>query len=177
MQFITFFFHTLFYNYKNLNNVASNLLKKNNIIARCSGREEWGARSLGNRSILADPRNPRMKELLNLKIKKRENFRPFAPSIIYEHMDNWFETKRPVPYMTEVYKIKENKKSLIPAVTHTDGTGRLQTVTKANGRFYSLLSAFYKIKRFLSKSSYLNLITSYYEQKFILKRFISPGCK
>jgi carbamoyltransferase len=123
---------------------VANLISKSNIVGWFQGSMEWGPRALGNRSILADPRNPRMKELLNLKIKKRENFRPFAPSIIYEHMDNWFETKRPVPYMTEVYKIKENKKSLIPAVTHTDGTGRLQTVTKANGRFYSLLSAFYK---------------------------------
>jgi len=123
---------------------VANLISKSNIVGWFQGSMEWGPRALGNRSILADPRNPRMKELLNLKIKKRENFRPFAPSIIYEHMDKWFETKRPVPYMTEVYKIKENKKSLIPAVTHTDGTGRLQTVTKANGRFFSLLSAFYK---------------------------------
>ena len=120
------------------------LISKSNIVGWFQGGMEWGARALGNRSILADPRNPKMKELLNLKIKKRENFRPFAPSIIYEHMDKWFETKCPVPYMSEVYKIKENKRSLIPAVTHIDGTGRLQTVTKANGRFYSLLSAFYK---------------------------------
>lgn len=120
------------------------LISKSNIVGWFQGGMEWGARALGNRSILADPRNPKMKELLNLKIKKRENFRPFAPSIIYEHMDKWFETKCPVPYMSEVYKIKENKRSLIPAVTHIDGTGRLQTVTKANDRFYSLLSAFYK---------------------------------
>jgi carbamoyltransferase len=120
------------------------LISKSNIVGWFQGGMEWGARALGNRSILADPRNPKMKELLNLKIKKRENFRPFAPSIIYEHMHKWFETKCPVPYMSEVYKIKENKRSLIPAVTHIDGTGRLQTVTKANGRFYSLLSAFYK---------------------------------
>ena len=123
---------------------VANLISKSNIVAWFQGNMEWGARALGNRSILADPRNPKMKELLNLKIKKRENFRPFAPSIIYEHMDKWFETKCPVPYMSEVYKIKANKRSLIPAVTHIDGTGRLQTVTKANGRFYSLLKAFYK---------------------------------
>ena len=123
---------------------VANLISKSNIVAWFQGNMEWGARALGNRSILADPRNPKMKELLNLKIKKRENFRPFAPSIIYEHMRKWFETKCPVPYMSEVYKIKKNKRSLIPAVTHIDGTGRLQTVTKANGRFYSLLSAFYK---------------------------------
>jgi carbamoyltransferase len=123
---------------------VANLISKSNIVAWFQGNMEWGARALGNRSILADPRNPKMKELLNLKIKKRENFRPFAPSIIYEHMHKWFETKCPVPYMSEVYKIKKNKRSLIPAVTHIDGTGRLQTVTKANGRFYSLLSAFYK---------------------------------
>lgn len=123
---------------------VANLISKSNIVGWFQGSMEWGPRALGNRSILADPRNPRMKELLNFKIKKRENFRPFAPSIIYDHMDKWFETKRPVPYMTEVYKIKENKKLIIPAVTHIDGTGRLQTVTKANGRFYSLLSAFHK---------------------------------
>lgn len=123
---------------------VANLISNSNIIGWFQGSMEWGPRALGNRSILADPRNSKIKELLNLKIKKRENFRPFAPSIIYEHMDKWFEKKCPVPYMSEVYKIKENKRALVPAVTHIDGTGRLQTVTKANGRFYSLLKAFYK---------------------------------
>ena len=105
---------------------------------------EWGPRALGNRSILADPRNPKMKQILNLKIKKRENFRPFAPSILYELMHDWFEIRKQVPYMSEVYKIKESSRKLIPAVTHIDGTGRLQTVTRENVRFYKLLGEFYK---------------------------------
>lgn len=123
---------------------VANLISKSYIVGWFQGNMEWGPRALGNRSILADPRNHKIRELLNLKIKRRENFRPFAPSIIYEHMDEWFEIKTPVPYMSEVYKIRDNKRTLIPAVTHIDGTGRLQTVTKKNGRFYSLLKAFHK---------------------------------
>ena len=105
---------------------------------------EWGPRALGNRSILGDPRNSKIKEILNLKIKRRENFRPFAPSILYDHMSDWFELKKPVPFMSEVYKIREIKRKLIPAVTHIDGTGRLQTVTENNKRFYFLINEFYK---------------------------------
>ena len=109
---------------------------------------EWGPRALGNRSILSDPRNPKMNEILNLKIKKRENFRPFAPAILSDFVDQWFEINKPVPYMSEVYKIKENKRSLVPAVTHIDGTGRLQTVSKnQNYKFYKLIEKFYKITR------------------------------
>ena len=119
-------------------------ISKSYIIGWFQGAMEWGPRALGSRSILADPRNPRIKEILNLKIKRRENFRPFAPSILYEYMDSWFEIKKPVPYMSEVYKIKESKKKLIPAVTHVDGTGRLQTITKKNGKFYNLLNEFNK---------------------------------
>ena len=117
-------------------------ISKSYIVGWFQGGMEWGPRALGSRSILADPRNPKIKEILNLKIKKRENFRPFAPSILYEYMDKWFEIKKPVPYMSEVYKIQESKKKLIPAVTHVDGTGRLQTITKDNGRFYNLLNEF-----------------------------------
>jgi carbamoyltransferase len=124
--------------------LVANYISKAYIVGWFQDGMEWGPRALGSRSILADPRNPKMKQILNLKIKKRENFRPFAPSILYKFMDRWFEVKKPVPYMSEVYKIKKNKRKLIPAVTHVDGTGRLQTVTKENGRFYSLLSEFYK---------------------------------
>jgi carbamoyltransferase len=124
--------------------LVANYISRAYIVGWFQDGMEWGPRALGSRSILADPRNPKMKQILNLKIKKRENFRPFAPSILYKFMDRWFEVKKPVPYMSEVYKIKKNKRKLIPAVTHVDGTGRLQTVTKENGRFYSLLSEFYK---------------------------------
>ena len=124
--------------------LVANYISRAYIVGWFQDGMEWGPRALGSRSILADPRNPKMKQILNLKIKKREDFRPFAPSILYKFMDRWFEVKKPVPYMSEVYKIKKNKRKLIPAVTHVDGTGRLQTVTKENGRFYSLLSEFYK---------------------------------
>jgi carbamoyltransferase len=98
---------------------------------------------LGNRSILGDPRNPKMREILNLKIKRRESFRPFAPSILYEEMNEWFELKKAVPHMSEVYNIIVSKKSLIPAVTHIDGTGRVQTVDiLENFKFYNLIKEF-----------------------------------
>ena len=106
---------------------------------------EWGPRALGNRSILADARNPNIKEIINKKIKRRESFRPFAPSILIEKVNEWFEIDRNVPFMSEVYPIKENKRSIIPGVTHVDGTGRLQTVDEMNNRkYYNLIKCFYK---------------------------------
>jgi carbamoyltransferase len=113
------------------------------VVGWFQGRMEWGPRALGNRSILADPRRSDMKELLNLKIKRRESFRPFAPSILREAVADWFETDDEVPFMTHVYRIREEKRALIPAVTHVDGTGRLQTVTReSNPLYYSLIGAF-----------------------------------
>ena len=107
------------------------------------GRMEWGPRALGNRSILADPRRADMKNILNLKIKRRESFRPFAPSILREHVVEWFEVDDDVPFMMQVYPIREAKRALIPAVTHVDGSGRLQTVTRATSpRYYALIEAF-----------------------------------
>jgi carbamoyltransferase len=104
---------------------------------------EFGPRSLGNRSILGDARSPSMQKILNLKVKFRESFRPFAPSIMYEEMDNWFEFQKSVPHMSEVYNVIENKRFLIPAVTHVDGTGRVQTVNQIdNYKFYSLINEF-----------------------------------
>jgi carbamoyltransferase len=104
---------------------------------------EWGPRALGNRSILGDPRRPDMKEILNERIKRREEFRPFAPSILREQVGEWFETDYDVPFMLQVYRIKERRRAEIPAVTHVDGTGRLQTVTRAqNPRFHRLIDAF-----------------------------------
>ena len=99
------------------------------VIGWFQGRMEWGPRALGNRSILGDPRRADMKDILNLKIKRRESFRPFAPSILREAVPEWFETDDDVPFMMQVFQIREEKRAEIPAVTHVDGTGRLQTVT------------------------------------------------
>ena len=105
---------------------------------------EWGPRALGNRSILADPRRADMKDILNAKIKHRESFRPFAPSIMDEFTSEYFEIDVPSPYMLMVAPVK--KPDVIPAVTHVDGTGRLQTVSKeSNKLYYSLINEFYKI--------------------------------
>ena len=110
-----------------------------------SGRAEFGPRALGARSILADPRNPKAKDLLNLKIKRRESFRPFAPSILKEYVGEYFENNQEAPFMEKVLPIKKNKQAEIPAVTHVDGTGRLQTVTKEiSPRYYGLIEAFRK---------------------------------
>ena len=105
---------------------------------------EWGPRALGGRSILADPRRAEMKDILNKKIKHRESFRPFAPSILEEYASEYFEIDRASPYMLMVAPVK--KPEHIPAVTHVDGTGRLQTVNKeSNSLYYDLISAFHKI--------------------------------
>ena len=105
---------------------------------------EWGPRALGNRSILGDPRRADMKDILNLKIKRREPFRPFAPSILREAGPEWVEQDDDVPFMTQVYPIRKEKRSVIPAVTHVDGSGRLQTVHReTNPRYYRLIEAFH----------------------------------
>ena len=115
------------------------------IVGWFQGRMEWGPRALGNRSILADPRRTDMKEILNLKIKRRESFRPFAPSILREHVADWFETDDDVPFMMQVYQVRPERRDFIPAVTHVDGSGRLQTVHQhANPRYYRLIDAFRK---------------------------------
>jgi len=113
------------------------------VVGWFQGRMEWGPRALGNRSILCDPRRSDMKDVLNLKIKRRESFRPFAPSILREAVPEWFETDDDVPFMMQVYPIREAKRPLIPAVTHVDGSGRLQTVyRKTNPRYYQLIESF-----------------------------------
>jgi carbamoyltransferase len=107
------------------------------------GRAEWGPRALGNRSIVADPRRADMKEILNRRIKHREIFRPFAPSILAEWTSEWFERSEPSPFMTQTYQVKAEKRALIPAPTHVDGSGRLQTVRReANPRYWGLIRAF-----------------------------------
>jgi carbamoyltransferase len=104
---------------------------------------EWGPRALGNRSIVCDPRRADMKDILNLKIKRRESFRPFAPSILREAVADWFETDYAVPFMLQVYQIRPDKRKDIPAVTHVNGSGRLQTVTEAqNPLYYRLIKSF-----------------------------------
>lgn len=110
------------------------------------GRLEFGPRALGNRSIVVDPRRAEMKEILNERIKKREPFRPFAPSILAEHVGEYFEQTHPAPTMLMVYQIKPERRAEIPAVTHVDGSGRLQTVAKeVNPRYYQLIEEFYKL--------------------------------
>ena len=116
---------------------------KGNVAGWFQGRMEWGPRALGNRSIVCDPRRADMKDILNHKIKRRESFRPFAPSVIREAVGEWFETDYDVPFMLQVYQIREEKRALIPAVTHVNGSGRLQSVTESqNARYYHLIEAF-----------------------------------
>ena len=104
---------------------------------------EWGPRALGNRSIVCDPRRADMKSILNTKIKRRESFRPFAPSVLEEAVADWFEEDDAVPFMMQVFQIRPEKRALIPAVTHVDGSGRLQTVyRRTNPRYYRLIRAF-----------------------------------
>lgn len=115
------------------------------VVGWFNGRAEFGPRALGGRSILADPRRLDAKDLLNAKIKRRESFRPFAPSILKEYVPEYFEVMDEVPFMEKVFPIKAEKRSLIPAVTHADGTGRLQTVDKSvTPRYYQLIEAFRK---------------------------------
>jgi carbamoyltransferase len=107
---------------------------------------EWGSRALGNRSIIADPRLENIKDILNSKIKRRESFRPFAPSILREEVSNWFEVVDDVPFMSKVYNIKQDKKNLVPGVVHIDGSCRLQTVTdQLNDNYYQIIKNFFKI--------------------------------
>jgi carbamoyltransferase len=124
-------------------NRAAAIIADGKILGWFQGRAEWGPRALGNRSIVADPRRPKMKELLNQRIKHREIFRPFAPSILAEATADYFEKSHPSPFMTLAYAVRQEKRGEIPAPTHVDGTGRLQTVTReANPRYHALISAF-----------------------------------
>ena len=129
---------------KNLLETTAKLISEKNVVGWFQGKMEWGPRALGNRSILADPRQADMKDILNAKIKHRESFRPFAPSIMEEYLHENFELDIPSPYMLLVAKIK--KPQSIPAVTHLDGTGRVQTVSKeSNSLYYDLIQNFYKL--------------------------------
>ncbi|ELS02168.1 putative carbamoyl transferase, NodU family [Xenococcus sp. PCC 7305] len=137
-------------------NLQSEILQEENLLTKVvdalcegkvvgwfQGRMEFGARALGNRSILADPRRADMRDIINLKIKFREKFRPFAPSILEENVSEYFETDTAVPFMEKVLSILPEKRQEIPAVTHVDGTGRLQSVSrKTNPLYWSLIKVF-----------------------------------
>nr|AIF17254.1 carbamoyltransferase [uncultured marine thaumarchaeote KM3_76_G12] len=123
---------------------TAKLIVEGNVVGWYQGKMEWGPRALGNRSIIADPRNAKMKDILNEKIKHRESFRPFAPCILEECASEYFDVDVSSPYMLLVAPVKKPEK--IPAVTHVDGTARLQTVSKdINLLFYNLITEFYKI--------------------------------
>jgi len=122
---------------------AAAMIAEGKILGWFQGRAEWGPRALGNRSIVADPRRPEMKDVLNKRIKHREVFRPFAPSILAESTGEWFTRSDPSPFMSMAYPVRPQKRDKIPAPTHVDGTARLQTVTgEANPRYWELIRAF-----------------------------------
>ncbi|HEX6181583.1 MAG TPA: carbamoyltransferase C-terminal domain-containing protein [Chitinophagaceae bacterium] len=134
--------YTVFPDDELFNKVADRLVSAG-VVGWFNGRAEFGPRALGARSIIADPRRADAKDLLNAKIKRRESFRPFAPSILKEYVTEYFEVTDEVPFMEKVFPIKNEKHSVIPAVTHADGTGRLQTVDKeVTPRYYQLIEAF-----------------------------------
>jgi len=141
--------YKIFKNEKDLADTTAKLIAKNNVIGLFQGRMEMGPRALGNRSILSNPTNPKMQEILNEKVKHREKFRPFAPVITAEDVHKYFDIdKDEEPFMLFVYPIKKEKRKLLPTVTHVDGSGRLQTITKKqNVRYYSIIKSFEKITK------------------------------
>ncbi|MBI1851152.1 MAG: carbamoyltransferase [Planctomycetes bacterium] len=121
-------------------------IRADRVIGWFQGRMEFGPRALGSRSILANPMNPNMKDIINAKVKFRERFRPFAPSVLREEVSHYFDLDDDSPYMLLVPKVKNEKRDLLPAITHEDGTGRVQTVTKAdNPLYYDLIREFQKL--------------------------------
>jgi carbamoyltransferase len=118
-------------------------LTEGKLVCWFQGGMEWGPRALGNRSFLADPRRAEIKDIINLKIKKREPFRPFAPSVLEERSHEFFDHTRPSPFMLYAFNVRPHKRSEIPAVTHVDGTARPQTVNKeTNPKYRSLIKEF-----------------------------------
>jgi carbamoyltransferase len=123
-------------------------IKNQKVIGWFQGRFEWGPRALGNRSIVADARNAKMKDIVNMKIKFREPFRPFAPSVLVDSADKFFEIENPemhypARFMLYVVPVRDRMKAVVPAITHVDGTARLQTVYKSeNPRYYGLIESF-----------------------------------
>ncbi len=140
--------YKLIKNQKEFLKLTAKLISDGNVIGWFQGRMEFGPRALGNRSILADPRNPKMKDIINLKVKRRESYRPFAPVILERFQNEWFENDYFNPYMTSVVKVREDKQSFVPAITHIDGTSRLQSVNeKTNKKLSLLLNEFNNISK------------------------------
>jgi carbamoyltransferase len=122
---------------------AAELIAGGKVVGWFQGRAEYGPRALGARSILADPRDPGMKDRLNDRVKHREGFRPYAPSVLEERAAEWFVGAYPSPFMLLVFPVREDKRALVPAITHVDGTARVQTISReASPRFHALVSAF-----------------------------------
>ena len=145
----------------------ANAIASGDVVGLARGRAEWGPRALGNRSFLADPRNPNIQDLMNSKVKMRERFRPFAPMVLHDYADEWFENYTYNPLMTEVFRFKPGKGELVPAVCHHDYTGRLQSVTTASNSFvFDILTEFYNIT-----SVPLILNTSFNENEPIVNKF------
>jgi carbamoyltransferase len=125
---------------------AARLLTEGRLIGWFRGGSEFGPRALGHRSILADPRDPTVKDQLNSRVKHREWFRPFAPAVLEEHTNEYFELDIPSPFMLIVAPVRPEKRDVIPGVVHIDGTARVQTLTRDdNGAFYELVQAFYEL--------------------------------
>ena len=140
------FTETTYPNEAALCEATARLIADGNVVGWYQGRMEWGARSLGNRSILADPRRADMRDLINVKIKFRERFRPFAPSILESAVREYFEDPAVDPFMQQVYPIVPDKRAMVPAITHVDGSGRLQTVSaETNARYHLLITEFAKL--------------------------------
>ena len=132
-----------FENFDEIIKIIAEKISKKKIIGFFQDKMEFGARALGNRSILADPRTMEIRDIINHKIKRRESFRPFAPAILSDQVHKWFDVNKEVPFMSEVYKVLDDKKKLIPSVVHVDNTGRVQTVNeKYNSKFYNLIKQF-----------------------------------
>ncbi len=138
-------------NYLKINNITAHAAKKisnGKIIGWYQGAVEFGDRALGNRSILADPRDSKVKDKINQMIKYRESFRPFAPAVLEEKAKEYFKDPSKTPFMEKIFLIKKNKIKIIPGVAHVDDTGRIQTVSKKqNKKFYNLIKEFEKITK------------------------------
>ena len=145
---------------------VAKLIAEGSVIGWFQGKMEFGPRALGNRSILADPSNPKMKEIINSKIKRRESFRPFAPVVLKKFQQEWFESNFNNLYMSSVTKVKKNKQSLVPAITHIDETSRIQSVDEnSNKRLSFLIEEFNKLKKIP-----LLLNTSFNENEPIVRK-------
>jgi len=130
---------------ENIEKHVALLLSQGKIVGFFTGPSEFGPRALGHRSILADPRDPKTQDILNHKVKHRQWFRPFAPAVLEEEAHKYFHLSAPSPHMLLVAKVREDKISSIPSVTHIDGTARVQTVGKAGGAYRKVIEEFFAI--------------------------------